>query len=134
MVESSPHLQPWRDTITDAGYGAGPRLDGPLCCRVVFTMPRPASAPKKRPYLPDKKPDLDKLLRALFDAVTTAGLWADDARVVDVWAKKVAVGDGVALPVPGVVVAVAAAWHDVTDLYSSAVRSAVARFAEANPA
>ena len=33
-------------------------------------------------------PDLDKALRASFDAITDAGVWTDDARVVYVLASK----------------------------------------------
>ena len=35
-----------------------------------------------------KVPDLDKLLRSTFDAITTAGVWRDDAQVVVVSASK----------------------------------------------
>jgi Holliday junction resolvase RusA-like endonuclease len=33
-------------------------------------------------------PDLDKLCRAVADAITDAGLWADDAQVVSLVAAK----------------------------------------------
>jgi Holliday junction resolvase RusA-like endonuclease len=41
----------------------------------------------------DGPPDLDKLLRATFDALTQARVWEDDSRVVWVQACKVAVPD-----------------------------------------
>lgn len=114
MVESSKALRPWRDTVTAAGYGAGPCLDGPIVAKVVFTLPRPKSA-RKADFAPCRGIDVDKALRAVFDAVTAAGLWGDDARVVDMLRlAKVWTGfDDDALPVPGVIVAAAelAAWE-----------------------
>jgi crossover junction endodeoxyribonuclease RusA len=62
-------------------------LDVPLLLRVLFVLPRPASAPKRRVY-PDRKPDLDKLLRALKDGMTGV-IYTDDARVCRVVAEKV---------------------------------------------
>ena len=49
-------------------------------------------------------PDLSKLLRSTEDALTDAGLWADDARVVEYerLAKVYPGEDPEALPVPGV--------------------------------
>jgi hypothetical protein len=35
-----------------------------------------------------KRPDLDKLVRAVFDAIGSAGVWADDSQVVTVHAHK----------------------------------------------
>jgi len=81
MVESSKALRPWRDTVTAAAFGAGPCLDGPIVAKVVFTLPRPKSA-RKAEFAPCRGIDVDKALRAVFDAVTAAGLWADDACVV----------------------------------------------------
>jgi Holliday junction resolvase RusA-like endonuclease len=42
---------------------------------------RPRSAPKSRLW-PDRKPDLDKLERGCLDALTSAAVIEDDARVV----------------------------------------------------
>lgn len=59
-------------------------LPGPLDVRLVFAMPRPARP--KWPW-PAVKPDIDKLERAVLDAMTDAGVWNDDAQVVhlDTW-------------------------------------------------
>jgi len=112
MVESSKRVKPWRDTIAAAGIGAGPCLDGPLAVAMIFTARRPLSA-NRRQVVPDRIPDLSKLARAAEDAVTTAGLWTDDARV-SVYAPlaKVypdfpypGVPDRLVLPVPGVLIA-----------------------------
>jgi crossover junction endodeoxyribonuclease RusA len=94
ISDNADKLRPWRDTVAwnvrDAMACAalpGP-LAGPLEVRATFVLPRPPSAPKSR-WAPEKKPDLDKLLRALLDACTTAGAWIDDAQVVTVTASKV---------------------------------------------
>jgi Holliday junction resolvase RusA-like endonuclease len=81
-------------------------LDGPLAVSMVFTLRKPASAPKRRRTWPDRTPDLSKLARATEDALTDAGVWADDARVVEyVRLAKVFPGeDRDALHIPGVVV------------------------------
>jgi len=113
MVENSTRVRPWREAVKSAGFGAGPCLDGPLAVVMVFTMPRPKSAPK-RVTRPDRTPDLSKLCRATEDAITEVGLWADDARVAEyVRLAKVFPGlEGYALPVPGVVVAASEIWDD----------------------
>lgn len=68
----------------------GPMLDCPLRLRVDFLLQRPKSAPKRNPgRLPaPKKPDLDNLIKAVKDGINASGLWADDARVVEVIARK----------------------------------------------
>jgi len=40
------------------------------------------------PAYPHKPPDLDKLVRAVFDAITDARLWVDDGQVVSFTARK----------------------------------------------
>ena len=80
LVESSKRVAPWRDSVVAAALGAGPCLDGPLAIGMIFALRRPASA-RKRDVVPFRTPDLSKLARSTEDAVTTAGLWADDARV-----------------------------------------------------
>lgn len=72
---------------TMAEQGA-PMLDCPLEAQVTFYLPRPASAPKRRRTWPDRKPDLDKLCRALLDPMTGV-LVADDARFVRLDLHKV---------------------------------------------
>lgn len=96
-------LGAWRTAIATEGRAAiagEPLLEGPLFVRVAFVMPRPRShylpansrrpEPALRPDAPTwdtRKPDVDKLLRALFDALTNV-VWRDDAQVVDVRAMK----------------------------------------------
>lgn len=111
MIESSAKVKPWRQDVAAAAVaartsalGVMPGLDGPIRARMVFTLPKPKSAPKKRRTWPDKKPDLSKLLRSTEDALTTSGIVADDARIVCYSRlEKVYVGDddNDALPCPG---------------------------------
>jgi Holliday junction resolvase RusA-like endonuclease len=108
LREDNPNTGSWRDTVAWAVARAMEHVDqveplaGPLRVAVVFTMPKPASRPKRRVTFPDTKPDIDKLQRAAFDAVTTAGGWVDDARVIDVHAVKVFPGEHeFALSAPG---------------------------------
>jgi crossover junction endodeoxyribonuclease RusA len=72
--------------------------DKPMEVVLTFYFPRPQShygtgrnAHILKPSAPDyptKPPDIDKLMRAIFDGATDAGLWLDDAQVVDVHAIK----------------------------------------------
>lgn len=109
MVESSNKVKPWRDAVRiDAvrEYGTRKPLDCPLRVDMVFTMPKPASAPKRRRSWPDRMPDLSKLARSTEDALTDAGVWRDDARVVEYGrlAKVYPGEDPDALDSPGVVI------------------------------
>ena len=78
-------------------------LMGALTMSVTFVLPRPKSAPKRRIW-PEVKPDLDKLVRALCDALTQCGAWGDDAQLIHLNAVKRYVGTSDVLNVPGVVV------------------------------
>lgn len=86
-------LRPWRDTVawhvrqSMADLGIEQPLEGPVSVAATFVLPRPKSAARSR-WAPDRKPDGDKLLRALFDAITIGGAWVDDAQVVTCsWSK-----------------------------------------------
>ena len=110
MVESSQKVKPWRQDVKDAAVqameGREP-FDGPLMAVMVFTLPKPTGAPKTRRTWPNKKPDLSKLVRSTEDALTDAGLWVDDARVVELVVKKAYPGEEPdALSSPGAVVRV----------------------------
>ena len=86
MVESSALVKPWRQDVVAAALAAYVNqkpLDGPLTVRMFFTVPKPKSAPRSRRTWPDRKPDLSKLPRSTEDALKTAGVIADDARIVE---------------------------------------------------
>jgi Holliday junction resolvase RusA-like endonuclease len=111
MREQSKMVEPWRADVRDAtlsmlrdtGRGEPAPLDGPLGARIIFTLAKPGSAPKTRRSYPDRRPDLDKLLRSTLDALQAAGAIADDARIVEFTAlAKVYPGEHPeALPRPG---------------------------------
>lgn len=98
LVESSKAVGPWREAVVAACRVAGhdgKRLDGPLVLRVTFRLPRPASHYGTRGLTkaghvaePDKRPDLDKLVRSTLDALTTAAVIADDSRIVRLSSQK----------------------------------------------
>lgn len=96
MVESSRAVGPWREAVRAEtqraldGLRAG--YDGPVSVILVFSLPRPASTPKKVRY-PAKRPDLDKLARSTLDGLTEGGAWRDDSQVVRLLAYKQFAGD-----------------------------------------
>jgi Holliday junction resolvase RusA-like endonuclease len=104
VVDKDVRLPQWRMKITayaldaianspaKAGYFP---IEDPIGAQITFFMPRPAShylpvnSKRSRPELksnaPDwvaQMPDIDKLLRAVFDALTDGQVWRDDGQVV----------------------------------------------------
>lgn len=71
----------------------GPLLECPLHLTLVFCMPRPQFHLNKNgvkdsaPKFPAKKPDADKLSRAVMDSLTGV-IWKDDAQVTTKLVKK----------------------------------------------
>ena len=108
LVESSAKVKPWREAVKYAALDAltmGAPLVGPVDVQMVFTLPKPKSAPRRRQIWPDKRPDLSKLVRSTEDALSDAGVWEDDARVVRCVAAKVFPGEHPdALGMPGAVI------------------------------
>jgi crossover junction endodeoxyribonuclease RusA len=86
LVESCKRVKPWRADVRSALMTDNGKpievIDGPVFCSMIFVMPRPKSTPKKSTPPAIKRPDLDKLVRAVFDAVKSAGVIADDSVVV----------------------------------------------------
>lgn len=85
LAESSTRVKPWRQDVSDAARAVmadREPLDGPLVARMVFTLRKPLSAPKRRQTWPNTKPDVSKLARSTEDALVTAGAIKDDARIV----------------------------------------------------
>lgn len=92
MVESSKRLKPWRDDVIRIAQTAA-EMDGwtrPTEAHVhaVFRFVRPRSVSVARRPSHTVKPDLDKLVRALFDSLTIAGVLHDDANIVSLVAEK----------------------------------------------
>lgn len=87
----------WREAVAREGrawQAQHPQslLDGPVAIDITFRLPRPKSAPKRRLY-PDGRPDVDKLGRAVLDAITGV-LITNDSRVVDLSTRKRFAVDG----------------------------------------
>lgn len=109
LVESSTRVKPWRQDVVAAARQAMAgftMFDGPLCIKMVFTLPKPSSAPKRKRTWPNKKPDVSKLARSTEDALVTAGAIRDDSRIVEYsrLAKVFAGEDPDALTSPGVLI------------------------------
>ena len=110
LREDNPNTAVWREAVKAAvmlAYPLGSRTDvclarGPVIVEIEFAMPRPKSA--KKGACADRKPDIDKLLRCTFDAMTEMGCWEDDARVVRVTATKLYAGEISLLPIPGALI------------------------------
>jgi crossover junction endodeoxyribonuclease RusA len=104
MVEQSKAVAPWRQDVKHAAQlamvGERPYLAGPVAMSVVFALPKPASAPKRKRTWPARRPDLDKLLRSTLDALTGV-VFADDGQVISVHARKAYVNEGTYLVTPG---------------------------------
>jgi Holliday junction resolvase RusA-like endonuclease len=125
MVESSKKVRPWREAVKAAAldkYPDHPLLDTPLSVGFTFYLARPAchfgtgrnagilkpSAPLWPSATGSTTPDLTKLARSTEDALTDAGIWRDDARVVTYHTLEKRycsdrLGD---LPVPGAIITV----------------------------
>lgn len=89
LVEQSKAVAPWRTAVAwhvAQTFTQAP-LDGPLVLAVEFVMPRPAATPKRSTPPAIKRPDLDKLIRAVDDALSGV-IWRDDSQVVRVDARK----------------------------------------------
>ena len=93
MVESSKRVKPWRRQVAAAyvDHDFGDVLIGPLALTVDFYLPRPKAhygtgrnAGALKPSAPAEHltmPDLDKLTRAVGDALTRLA-WRDDSQIV----------------------------------------------------
>lgn len=103
VVSVKAPLRNWRDTIRAATLARhkGEPLDGPITVNLVFQI-----APPQRPrwWAPAVKPDVDKLIRAVLDSLSTTktqrGVITDDARIVTITATKTYHGN------PGVMITI----------------------------
>jgi crossover junction endodeoxyribonuclease RusA len=95
-------LESWREAVKTACHLVLPEgyqpVDVPVIVYATFYLKRPQSqyVAQRRdrglredaPIFVVRTPDLDKLLRAVLDALTGAGVWVDDSRVVRLVASK----------------------------------------------
>jgi hypothetical protein len=94
VTSDNPKNKGWQQLVAEAGGRAIEGIGGTmfsagtaLTLWVEFRLPRPASLPK-RVVEHTKKPDLDKLIRSVKDALTKVA-WNDDSQVVEVYARKI---------------------------------------------
>ena len=89
ILHDDPQLPAWRNTV---GYAARramagkPPWEGPIRLELVFVVQRPQKMPTGR-LAPVVKPDLDKLVRAIGDALNRI-VYSDDAQVTELTARK----------------------------------------------
>lgn len=91
VVEDNKKTNPWR---ADIHAGLRDQLDGeivfpagPVQLELDFVMPRRKTEPKRQTPPHIRKPDIDKLVRAVLDAVKGL-LYSDDSQVVGVRTSK----------------------------------------------
>ncbi|KAB8196227.1 RusA family crossover junction endodeoxyribonuclease [Nonomuraea phyllanthi] len=109
LVESSTRLRPWREAVKQAALDVREQtLQGPLSVEIAFTFNKPKSAPKTKVTYPVTRSsgDLDKLCRAVLDALTDAGIMRDDSQVIELIAAKGYAGEDGELDIPGAVIEV----------------------------
>ncbi len=91
ITSDNPQNKGWRQLVAEGASRAladqgGTLLETPVRLSVSFFLPRPKSLPK-RVAAHVKRPDLDKLLRSVGDALTGV-LWVDDAQLVRIEGAK----------------------------------------------
>lgn len=91
MPVESAKLNVWRNTIKDVAEDAMELAEtgtfvGPVGVSVAFVFPALSTAPER--VWKHTPADLDKLIRASLDALTKAGIYEDDSRVVVLSASK----------------------------------------------
>ena len=96
LLEANPRTKEWRAQVTAIAQEHAPEkpIEGAVHVMLDFIMPRPAylrKVPKRGPPKPPahmtKTPDLDKLCRAIFDAITGV-IILDDSQIDRVFASK----------------------------------------------
>jgi len=89
LVETNKKLPAWRRLVTqrlEAANVSCQALQGAVLLEITFLMPKAKSNKKNYPY---QKPDLDKLIRAVGDSATSAGVISDDSQICEIFANKV---------------------------------------------
>lgn len=88
IVSKNPKLKKWRERIAKVvnDQVGSPGHTNPVSVTVLFQLQKPETAKRDYPTVP---PDLDKLQRAIGDALSIdAGYLKDDAQIVEWHATK----------------------------------------------
>ena len=104
-------LKPWREAVRSTlvaaiaeQYPDWTPIAGPVTVRLWFALPKPMSAPKTKRIWPigPRSGDIEKLVRAVHDAASDAGVWFHDSQVCRLLASKDYPGPEMHQTVPGV--------------------------------
>jgi crossover junction endodeoxyribonuclease RusA len=87
VTAANPNTKQWEKTIKTSALEHSPVVSsGEWRVVINFAMKRPQRLPKGRKHH-TTKPDLDKLVRCVLDALTGV-LWVDDSQVITIRAFK----------------------------------------------
>lgn len=103
MIEASKRLHPWRDLVIEAVRDQADltdKLEGPVDVKLEFRIPTPKKPLHSTP-ISRRAGDIDKLSRAVLDALTIGGIINDDSQVINLKASKEYVAD-----LPGVIITI----------------------------
>lgn len=82
---SDANLRAWRTKVAQIAKLTGvKKVEGAVTLTIHFHLLRPKTITRAQPFL---KPDLDKLIRAIMDALTGVA-YTDDGQVVSITATK----------------------------------------------
>jgi crossover junction endodeoxyribonuclease RusA len=92
IIDSCKRLPEWRSDVRN-GFMDGngkpkARFEGPIFLTLEFVLKRPKSLPKTKKVYHTKRPDQSKLVRAVEDSITSAGIWIDDSYVCASYVTK----------------------------------------------
>ena len=93
ITHDNPKLRAWRDLVAKAASDAMIRrpqwgvLEGAVGIDLQVFLPRPKSAPKRKRLRHQKRPDIDKVIRGILDALTGV-VFRDDSQVCEIKALK----------------------------------------------
>jgi Holliday junction resolvase RusA-like endonuclease len=102
VEQAGKPLKEWRDRVAQSAVAAriasgwAAYAAEPMGVSLVFSFKRPLRP--KHP-VPAVRPDIDKLTRAVLDAVTDAHVWQDDGQVISLRVEKIYGEPGVSVRV-----------------------------------
>lgn len=91
LIPMDKKERPWRNHVRDTILSHKPPTiphDAYVTVETTFYLPRPKTIPPSKRKHPTVKPDIDKLQRALYDAITETHIWHDDCQITDVTSHK----------------------------------------------